>query len=101
MSFEERYNALCVPRIDRIHWTTMAQESDKSKYCWCSKSHNGRKEALAYIRRGNSKIKDSYVKNLFLEKLPVRILRGVPCSVRFLFSFVQFRSGTSSLLESI
>ncbi|KIH46217.1 hypothetical protein ANCDUO_23732 [Ancylostoma duodenale] len=31
----QRYNALRVPRVDRIHWTTLAREKNKWKDCWC------------------------------------------------------------------
>ncbi|KIH64346.1 hypothetical protein ANCDUO_05342 [Ancylostoma duodenale] len=33
-SFKNRYNALRVPREDRVHWTTLACERDKWKDCW-------------------------------------------------------------------
>ncbi|KIH56721.1 hypothetical protein ANCDUO_13098 [Ancylostoma duodenale] len=31
---QKRYNALRVPRTDRICWTTLALERDKWKDCW-------------------------------------------------------------------
>ncbi|KIH44625.1 hypothetical protein ANCDUO_25349 [Ancylostoma duodenale] len=33
-SFNERCNAVRVPRADRIQWTTMAREREKWKDCW-------------------------------------------------------------------
>ncbi|KIH66840.1 hypothetical protein ANCDUO_02836 [Ancylostoma duodenale] len=33
-SFKGRYNALCDPRTDGIHWTTLTRETDERKDRW-------------------------------------------------------------------